>query len=119
MHKLRKTIKAAEARISEISDAATVEAITILSAQGLDHGEFEADGCKFQLQRTDVIDMTDYKRYKGEDAVRWRKKKKSQDQAKKYSAALTKEMKGIVDAFIAENPDWKPDEVKLTLKCLD
>jgi len=119
LRELRNTIKACEARISEISDQATEEAVAILADKGLDRGELEADGHKFQLQRTDVIDMSNHHRYKDEDAQRWRTKKAAQDQAKKYSAALTKEMKGIVDAFVAQHPDWEPDEVKLTVKCLD
>ena len=116
---LRNTIKAAEARISEISDDATNEAIAILAAKGLDRGELEAEGHTFQLQRTEVIDMSNHHRYKDEDAQRWRTKKAAQDQSKKYSAALTKEMKGIVDAFVAQHPDWEPDDIKLTVKCLD
>lgn len=116
---LRNTIKACEARISEISDDATNEAIAILAEKGLDRGELEAEGHTFQLQRTEVIDMSNHHRYKDEDAQRWRTKKAAQDQSKKYSSALTKEMKGIVDAFVAQHPDWEPDEVKQTLKCLD
>ena len=119
LRELRNTIKAAEARIDQISNQATEEAVAILAEKGLDRGELEAEGHKFQLQRTDVIDMTDYNRYKGEDAKRWRQKKAAQDQSKKYSSALTKEMKGIVEAFVAQHPDWEPDEVKLTVKCLD
>ena len=115
LRKLRNTIKACEARIDEISDQATEEAIA-LAPNG---GEFIADGHRFQLQKTEVIDMSNYNRYKGEDAVRWRQKKAAQDQSKKYSSALTKEMKGIVEAFVAQHPDWEPDEVKLTVKCLD
>ena len=119
LRELRNTIKACEARIDEISDAATEEAVAILAEKGLDRGELEADGHKFQLQRTDVIDMSNHHRYKDEDAQRWRTKKAAQDQAKKYSSALTKEMKGIVDAFVAQHPDWEPDDIKLTVKCLD
>ena len=119
LRELRNTIKACEARIDEISDAATEEAVAILTEKGLDRGELEADGHKFQLQRTEVIDMSNHHRYKDEDAQRWRTKKAAQDRAKKYSSALTKEMKGIVDAFVAQHPDWEPDEVKLTVKCLD
>ena len=115
LRELRNTIKAAEARISEISDQATKEAVA-LAPNG---GEFTADGHRFQLQKTEVIDMTDYNRYKGEDAKRWRQKKAAQDQAKKYSAALTKEMKGIVDAFVAQHPNWEPDEIKLTVKVIE
>jgi len=116
---LRNTIKAAEARISEISYDATNEAIAILAERGLDRGELEVDGHTFQLQLTEVIDMSNHHRYKDEDAQRWRTKKAAQDRSKKYSAALTKEMKGIVDAFVAQHPDWEPDEVKLTVKCID
>lgn len=115
LRELRNTIKACEARIDEISDQATEEAIALAP----DGGEFIAEGHRFQLQKTDVIDMSNYSRYKGEDAVRWRQKKAAQDQSKKYSSALTKEMKGIVEAFVAQHPDWEPDEVKLTVKCLD
>ena len=115
LRELRNTIKACEARIDEISDQATEEAIA-LAPNG---GEFIAEGHRFQLQKTDVIDMSNYSRYKGEDAVRWRQKKAAQDQSKKYSSALTKEMKGIVEAFVAQHPDWEPDEVKLTVKVID
>ena len=116
---LRQTIKAAETRITEISDQAIKEAVAILAEKGLDRGELEADGHRFQLQKTEVIDMSNSHRYKGEDAVRWRQKKAAQDQSKKYSSALTKEMKGIVEAFVAQHPDWEPDETKLTVKVID
>ena len=115
LRELRNTIKACEARINEISDAATEEALALVP----DGGEFIVEGHTFQLQKTDVIDMSNYNRYKGEDAVRWRQKKAAQDQAKKYSSALTKEMKGIIEAFVAQHPEWEPDDTKLTVKCLD
>ena len=120
LRSLRTQEKALKARIDEISTKATDEAVAILAKKGLDRGEFDVDGVgTFQLQLTEVIDFSDYHRYKGEDAVRWRKKKAEQDQAKKYSAALTKEMKGIVDAFVAQNPDWEPDEIKATVKVIE
>lgn len=120
LRSLRNTIKACEARIDEISDAATNEAVAILAEHNLDRGEFtDEDGLRYQLQRTDVFDMANYNRYKSEDAVRWRQKKEAQDQARKYSAALTREMKGITDAFVAQHPDWQPDDIKLVLKVLD
>ena len=119
LRELRTQEKALKARIDEISDQATEEAVAILAEKGLDRGELQAEGHTFQLQRTEVIDMSNHHRYKDEDAQRWRTKKAAQDQSKKYSSALTKEMKGIVDAFVAQHPDWEPDEVKLTVKCLD
>ena len=116
---LRLQEKAIKARILEISDAAESEAVAILAAKGLDRGEFTVDDHHFQLQRTDVIDMSDFRRYKGEDAVRWRTKKEAQDQSKKYSAALTKEMKAIIDSFAAQHPDWEPDGIQLVVKVID
>ena len=120
MRSLRNTIKACEARIDEISDAATNEAVAILAEHNLDRGEFtDEDGLRYQLQRTDVFDMANYNRYKTEDAVRWRKKNEAREQSRKYTAALTREMKGIIDAFVAQHPDWQPDDIKLVLKVLD
>ena len=120
LRELRNQEKAIKARIDEISTAASNEAVAILAAKGLEKGEFEVEGVgKFQLQRTDVFDFTDYHRYKDEDAVRWRQKKAAQDQNKKYSAALTKEMKAIIDAFVATHSDWEPDDVKTTVKVID
>lgn len=116
---LRLQEKAIKARILEISDAAASEAVAILAAQGLDRGEFTVDDHRFQLQRTDVFDFSDYRRYKDEEAVRWRKKKLAQDQSKKYSTALTKEMKAIIDSFIATHPDWQPDTIQLTVKVIE
>ena len=116
---LRLQEKAIKARILEISDAAESEAVAILAAKGLDRGEFTVDDHHFQLQRTDVIDMSDFRRYKGEDAIRWRAKKEAQDQSKKYSAALTKEMKAIIDSFTAQHPDWEPDGIQLVVKVID
>ena len=120
LHALRTQEKALKARIDEILSEAADEAVEILAAKGLDRGEFTVPGLgNYQLQRTEVIDMTDYNRYKGEDAKRWRQKKAAQDQSKKYTSALTREMKGIVEAFVAQHPEWEPDDVKLTVKCLD
>ena len=116
---LRAQEKAIKARIEQISDDATKEALSILARDNKDHGELIADGHKFQVQMTTVIDMSDFRRYKGEDAIRWRTKKEAQDQTKKYSAALTKEMKAITDGFIAMHPDWTPDDTKVTIKCID
>ena len=115
LRELRNTIKACEARIDKISDQATKEALS-LAPNG---GEFTDEGHTFQLQRTNVINMSNFKRYKGKDAQRWREKANAKANAKAYTAALTKEMKGIVDAFIKQHPDWESDDITLTVKCLD
>ena len=115
LRSLRNQEKAIKARIETIMDDAKAEAIA-LAPNG---GEFMVDGHRFQLQRTETFDMSNYSRYKDEEAKRWRTKKAAQDQTKKYSAALTKEMKGIVDGFVATHPDWEPDEVTFVVKCID
>ena len=105
LRELRTQEKALKARIDEILSEAANEAVIILAAKGLDRGEFTVHGLgTYQLQRTEVIDMTDYNRYTGEDAKRWRQKKAAQDHSKKYTSALTREMKGIVEAFVAQHP---------------
>lgn len=111
---LRKLIAACETRIKEISDDALHEALEYTQK-----GEFIHEGHKYQLQRTEVFDMSNYNRYKGEDAIRWRSKKEAQATARKYAAALTKEMDAIVKSFVTLHPDWTPDEVKLTVKVID
>jgi len=119
LRSLRTQEKAIKARIDEITPLAANEAVAILASKGQDRGEFDVDGVgTFQLQRTDVIDMTNYNRYKGEDAIRWRQKNEQKEQSRKYQAALTREMKGITDAFVATHPDWTPDEIKLTVKVI-
>ena len=114
LRELRNTIKAAEERITQISDQAISEAL-----EHTQKGEFIHDGHKYQLQRTEVFDMSNYNRYKGEYAIRWRSKKEAQAQARKYASALTKEMDAIVKSFVTLHPDWTPDEVKLTVKVID
>ena len=71
LRELRKQEKAIKARIEAISDEANKEAFIILAKENKDRGEFSADGHKFQVQLTPVIDMSDFRRYKGEDAIRW------------------------------------------------
>lgn len=116
LRELRNQEKAIKARIDEISDQATQEAVALAP----DGGEFEVEGVgRFQLQRTEVIDMMNSHRYKGEDAKRWRSLAGQRDFAKKTASAYTKEMGAIVKAFVATHPEWEPDEIKLTVKCID
>ena len=115
LRELRIQEKAIKARIDEISDEATQEAVAIAP----DGGELEVDGQKYQLQRTEVIDMMNSRRYKGEDAKRWRSLAGQRDFAKKTVSAYTKEMGAIVKAFVATHPDWEADEIKLTVKVIE
>ena len=119
LRELRIQEKAIKASIDSISDAATQEAVDILAAQGKDRGEFEIDGQKFQLQRTDVFDLADHKKYKGEEAVNWRAKAKEKLRLQNLVKGCTASMAGFLKTFIDLNPDKEPDEVKLTVKVIE
>ena len=117
---LRTQEKAIKARIDEISDAATAEAVAILAEKGQDRGEFDVDGVgTFQLQRTDVFNLADYNKYKGEEAVNWRSKAKEKLRLQNAAKARTAIMNGYVKTFVELNPDKEPDEIKLTVKVVE
>ena len=120
LRSLRNTIKAAEARINQISDAATSEAVAILAAQGLEKGEFEVEGVgTFQLQRTDVFNFADYHKYPQEQAVKWRENAREKVKEQNLVKARTAVMNGYIKTFVELYPDKAPDEIKLTVKCVD
>ena len=79
LRELRNQEKAIKARIDEISTEATNEAVAILAEKGLEKGEFEVEGVgRFQLQRTESFDFSDYHRYPQENGARMpRRKSKS------------------------------------------
>ena len=120
LRELRNTIKAAEARINEISTEATNEAVAILAAKGLEKGEFTIPGVgTFQLQRTEVFDFADYNKYKQEQAVKWRENAKEKVKEQNLVKARTAIMNGYVKTFVELYPDKQPDEIKLTVKVID
>ena len=117
---LRIQEKAIKAQIDKISDAATEEAVAILAAKGLVKGEFEVEGVgTFQLQRTDIFNLADYNKYKGEEAVNWRLEAKKKIKAQNAAKACTASMAGFLKTFVELNPDKEPDEIKLTVKVID
>ena len=120
LRSLRTQEKAIKARIDSITDAAADEAVAILSSKGLDRGEFDVDGVgTFQLQRTDVFNLADYNKYKGEEAVNWRSEAKKKIKAQNAVKACTASMAGFLKTFVELNPDKEPDEIKLTVKVID
>ena len=120
MRELRTQEKALKARIDQIMPAAVDEAVSILGSQDLDRGEFTIPGVgTLQLQRTDVFHLEDYNKYKGEEAVSWRKKAKDKTRLQNLVKACTSAMNGFLKTFVELNPDKQPDEIKLTVKCLD
>ena len=120
MRELRNQEKAIKASIDQIIDAATQEAVAILAEQGKDRGEFEVPGVgRFQLQRTDVFDFSDYNKYKTEEAVGWRAKAKEKLRLQNKVKGCTSTMAGFLKTFIELNPDKEPDEIKLTVKVVE
>ena len=120
MRSLRNTIKACEARIDEISDAATNEAVAVLAEQGLDRGEFEVSNVgTFQLQRTDIFNFADYHKYPQEQAVKWRENAREKVTEQNCVKARTAVMAGYVETFKQLYPDKQPDEIRLTVKVID
>ena len=119
LRELRNQEKAINARIDEISTEATNEAVAILAAKGLEKGEFEVDGQKFQLQRTEVFDFADFRRYPQEQAVKWRENAKEKTKEQNLVKARTAVMNGYVKTFVELYPDKEPDEIKLTVKVIE
>ena len=120
LRELRTQEKAIKARIDSITDAAADEAVAILAEKGQDRGEFEIEEVgTFQLQRTDVFNLADYNKYKGEEAVNWRSKAKEKLRFQNAAKACTASMAGYVKTFVELNPDKEPDEIKLTVKVID
>ena len=119
LRSLRNQEKAIKARIDEISDAATQEAVEILAAKGQEKGEFEIDGQKYQLQRTEVFDFADYHKYQQEQAVKWRENAKEKVKEQNLVKARTAIMNGYVKTFVELYPDKQPDEIKLTVKVVE
>ena len=120
LRSLRTQEKAIKARIDEVMPEAVKEALPLLAAKGLDRGEFEVEGLgTFQLQRTDVFDLADYNKYKGEEAVGYRQEAKKKVKAQSLVKACTAAMNGHLKTYIELNPDKQPDEIKLTVKVID
>ena len=120
LRELRNQEKTIKARIDEISGKATDEAVAILVAQGEIKGEFEVDGVgRFQLQRTESFDFSDYRRYPQEQAVKWRENAKEKTKEQNLVKARTAVMAGYVKTFVELYPDKEPDEIKLTVKVVE
>jgi hypothetical protein len=120
LRELRNQEKAIKARIDEISDKASEEAVAFLAAQGLKKGEFEVEGIgTFQLQCTEVFHLADYHKYPQEQAVKWRENAKEKVKEQNLVKARTAVMAGYVKTFVELYPDKEPDEVKLTVKVVE
>lgn len=117
---LRAEEKAIKARINEISGAAAQEAVDILAWENRDRGQFTTpDGSTFQLQRTDVYDLTDYNKYKGEDCIIWRETLSRKQELQEQVKGCTARMDGLLKSWQSKHKDWEPDKVQLTVKVVE
>ena len=125
-HALRMLIAACEDRITELSDEAIVQASAILTKQGRSQGSFELETLaygehqvlKFQLQITEKYDLSKSNKYTEEDCQNWRGLKREQENLKRMSSAITKQLNGIVEGYVARHPGTKPDEIKAVIKAI-
>lgn len=117
---LKQLVESCKARIEELDPEAKTLAEAELAQIGAEKGKFEHEGHHYTLDNDHVFDLVGKpQKYTMPEAVTYRRKAKEQKALKAQSSVLTKEMKAIYDAFTLTHPNIEPDEVKLTLKCLD
>ena len=117
---LKQLVESCKTRIDELKDEALALAEEELAKIDATKGKFEHLGHHYTLDKDEVYDITgDAKKYNTPEAANYRRKAKEQKALKDQSAVLTKEMKAIYDAYPINHPNIEPDDVKLTLKCLD
>ena len=122
---LRQLVASANARIEELETAAVEDAKRILanlspvSPEGRG-GKFLFDGHHFELRRAETYDFAGKpQKYTMPEGVAFRQKTAEQTVLKAKSAAITKALKAIKDAFPTTHPNIEPDSVEYTVVCVD
>lgn len=114
---LKNLEKIVKERIAEITEEAIALAEEELKKLQLESGRFEHGRQVFELSLTKVFDFAgNPNRYTMEAGVQYRAYAREQEELKKQSEAKTKLMNALTKNFAAENPRWKPDEVKKVVK---
>ena len=120
LRELRNQEKAIKARIESISTEAANEAVAILAARGEIKGKFLVEGHHFELRRAETFDFVGKpQKYTMAEGVAFRQKIAEQQVLKAKSAAITKALKAIKDAFPTTHPNIEPDSVEYTVVCVD
>lgn len=122
---LRQLVASANARIEELEVKAVEDAKRILanlspvSPEGRG-GKFLFDGHHFELRRAETFDFAGKpQKYTMAEGVAFRQKTAEQTVLKAKSAAITKALKAIKDAFPTTHPNIEPDSVEYTVVCVD
>lgn len=122
---LRQLVASANARIEELEVKAVEDAKRILanlspvSPEGRG-GKFLFDGHHFELRRAETFDFAGKpQKYTMPEGVAFRQKTAEQTVLKAKSAAITKALKAIKDAFPTTHPNIEPDSVEYTVVCVD
>ena len=117
---LKQLIESCKVRVEELESTAKQMAEEILQSQGITSGKFEHNGHHYTLDLMPVYDMVGKpQRYTMEEGVKYRQLALQQKNLKRESAEFTQDMKLIMDKFPKFHPNFEPDEIKQTLKCLD
>ena len=116
LRSLRIQEKAIKAEITRVKPLAEDEAELIQP----DGGKFTIDGVgDFILDVVPVYDLSDYRRYKEEEAKQWRSDKREQRAARTMASSFTASMRTLMNNFIKRYRATKePDSIDYSLKCV-
>ena len=118
---LRQLVASANARIEELEVKAVEDAkARAIEQNGEEKGKFLFDGHHFELRRAEMFDFAGKpQKYTMAEGVAFRQKTAEQTVLKAKSAAITKALKAIKDAFPTTHPNIEPDSVEYTVVCVD
>ena len=117
LRSLRTQEKALKAQIDIVKPLAIEEAKKLAPEDG---GKFSVEGVgEFVLDVVPVYDLSDYRRYKEDEAKEWRSDKREQRIARTMVSSYTASMRTLMNNFIKLYRATKqPDSIDYNLKCV-
>ena len=117
LRELRAQEKAIKAQIDIVKPLAIEEAKKLAPEDG---GKFSIDGVgEFILDVVPVYDLSDYRRYKEDEAKEWRSNRREQRSARTMASSFTASMRTLMNNFIKLYRATKePDSIDYNLKCV-
>ena len=117
---LKQLVKLCENRLEEIRAEAVALAEEDLDKLGRTSGQFTHENLTFSLDKKSVYEFVNKpQKYTMPKGVQYRQLFHEQEELKKQSKALTKEMKTINDNFPVQHPNIEPDSISTVLKFID